>query len=292
MQIAKEFHRKGFIKEKKMVTQSQIPNILFSAKLDNIKIFYTTLKAVNFNNDANIIISPDGLKIIVEEAKYVQALLYITKHCFSEYTFSSDDEVDIRLNITVVTDCLSIFAGADCSMKLYYKGRGAPLVLVLEQHSDDDLITEVSVKTKNSEENLDFALDEEDESYTKLIMRGADFSNLLNEINKASDVLEIYMSPRPPHFRLTSLGEIQTQSNVEVAKTSDMFVSYLCQKQNVARYKMSHIRLAMKALGIAGQVALQTDKSGLLQLQIRALAEGEAHIFLEHYITPLVDDEE
>lgn len=274
-----------------MVTQSQLSQVRFLAKLENVKTFYTSLKAINFNDDANIIVSDDGLRVIVEESKYVQASVYLTKQCFSEYRLLGDDDLELRVNLTVVTDCLSIFAGADCSVKLLYKGNGAPLVLILEQHGDDDLITEVSVKTKNVEEYLEFALDEDDDSYNSVILRGADFSNLLNEINKAAEDLEIYISPRAPYFRLTSHGvEQAVRSNVEVAKTSDTFLTFLCRKVSTTRYKMSHIRLAMKGLAIATKVALRSDKSGLLGLQIVVFAEGEATVHIELFVTPLLDD--
>lgn len=261
------------------------------AKLENVKAFYSSLKAINFNDDANILISDDGLKVIVEEGKYVQASTYITKECFSEFRLQSDDELEIRVNLTVVTDCLSVFAGADCSMKLLYKGLGAPLVLILEQHGEDNLITEMSIKTKTGEDNLDFAIDEDNDSFNRVIFRGADFSNLLNEINKAADELEMYMSPRSPYFRLTAFGVVQAESNVEVAKTSDMFITFSCQMMSTARYKMSHIRLAMKGLAIAGRVALKTDQTGLLEIQIEVMKEGGASIHLVLFVTPLIDEE-
>lgn len=273
-----------------MVTQSQLSEICFLAKLDNIKTFYNSLKAINFHDDANIIISSDGVKAIVEESKYVQASFYITRQCFSEFRLLGDDDVSIRVNLTVVTDCLSVFAGAECSMKLLYKGFGAPLVLILEQHGEDDLITEVSIKTKNSEDHMDFELEDEIDNMNTVIMRGADFSSLLNEINKSADVLEIHMSPRPPYFRLTALGVVQAESNVEVAKTSDMFLTFSCRTKTTARYKMSHIRLVMKALALATKVALRNDTKGLLGLQIMVLSEADTQIYLEHFITPLVDD--
>lgn len=256
---SKILYAKGLIKNKKMVTQSQLSQVRFLAKLEDVKTFYTSLKAINFNDDANIIVSDDGLRVIVEESKYVQASVFMTKQCFSEYRLlRGDEDLELRVNLTVVTDCLSIFAGADCSVKLLYKGNGAPLVLILEQHGEDDLITEVSVKTKNVEEYLEFALDEDDDSYNKVILRGTDFSNLLNEINKAAEDLEIYISPKAPYFRLTSHGvEQAVRSNVEVAKTSDTFLTFLCRKVSTTRYKMSHIRLAMKGLAIANKVILK-----------------------------------
>lgn len=273
-----------------MVTQSQLNQVHFTAKLDSIKTFYTSLKAINFNDDANITISEQGLKAIVEESKYVQASIYVTRECFSEYRLINNEEFTIRINLSVMTDCLSVFAGPECSMKIIYKGPGAPLVLVLEQHDQDDLITEVSIKTKTHEEQLDFAIDEEDQNYNLVVVRGPDFSNLFAEINKAVDVLEVMLSPRSPYFRLTSLGVIQSESNVEIAKTSDMFLSFECRAAFTTKYKMSHIRLATKALSLASKVAMRTDGTGLLSFQIMVMVDGEAQIYLEYYITPLADE--
>lgn len=292
MQHSRTLYNKGLIRNKKMVTQSQFSQVCFVAQLENVKLFYSSLKAINFNDDANIMISENGLNVVVEEAKNVQASMYISRECFSEFRLQNADALEIRVNLTVVTDCLSVFAGADCSMKLLYKGSGAPLVLILEHHGEDDLITEVSIKTKNGFENLDFVIDENDDSFNRIIFRGGDFSNLLNEINKAAEELEIYMSPRSPYFRLTALGVVQAESNVEVAKTSDMFTTFSCQMMTTARYKMSHIRLAMKGLTVAMKVALKTDKSGLLEIQIKVLDEGAATINLVLFVTPLIAEDD
>lgn len=271
--------------------QSQRPDFIFEAKLDNIKMLHTALKAINnVSGDANISFNEFGIRFVVEESKYVQAIMYITKDCFSEYHLRSDDAVPIRVNLTVVNDCLSIFAGVECSLKILYKGETAPLVLILEHHGEDNLITEVSVKTKNAQDNLEFEIEQDDPSYNAVLLRGADFSNLINEINKGADTLEIYLSPQAPYFRLTALGVIQTESNVEVAKTSDMFISFCCRMESTTRYKMSHIRLAIKALSSATKVALRNDKSGLLGLQIVVMTEGDAQIYIEYFITPLLDE--
>lgn len=290
MQHSKVLYEKGLVRSKSMVTQSQFSQCKFLAKLDNIKTFYAALKAINFNEDASIVISEDGLKAIVEESKYVQASLYVTRACFSEYRLLGNDDVTIRINLSVVTDCLSIFAGPECSMKIIYKGDTAPLILVLEQHDGDDLITEVSIKTKNGEEHMEYNIDEDDECYNSLIVRGPDFFNLYNEVNKAVEQLEIKISPKAPYFSIASLGMLQDESKVEIAKSSDMFITYHCERESKARYKMSHMRLAMKALALATKVALRTDTTGLLGLQIMALSDGDSQIYCEFFITPLIED--
>lgn len=292
MQNSKIFLEKGLVQHKSMVTQSQYTNYQFLAKLDNIKTFYTALKAVNFNQDANVIISDDGMKAVVEESTHVQATLYVTRACFSEFRLLNTDEICIRLNLTVFTDCLSIFANPDCCMKIIYKGPGAPLMLILEQHDGDDLITEVSIKTKTIVEHLDYAIDEEDASYNSLIVRGPDFANLFNEINKGVEELQVTISPKAPYFSIESLGMLQDESKVEIAKSSDMFISYHCSSETKARYRMTHVRLAMKALSVATKVALRTDTTGLLGLQIMAHSDGDSQIYIEYFVTPLVEEDD
>lgn len=292
MQYSKILLERGIVRHKSMVTQSQLTHIKFVAKLDNIKTFYTALKAINFNENANLSISDDGLKAVVEDSKFVQASLYITRSCFSEFRLQNNEEISIRLSLSVITDCLSIFANPDCCMKIMYKGQGAPLVLILEQHDTDDLITEVSVKTKNDTEQLEFTIDEENDNYNSLIIRGPNFFNLFNEISKSADEIEILISPKSPNFQITALGETQAESKMEIAKSSDMFITYYCRKETKARYKTSHIRMMMKALGLATKVALRTDETGLLGLQIMVLSEGDSQIYIEYFITPLIEDDE
>ncbi|XP_031623191.1 cell cycle checkpoint protein RAD1 [Contarinia nasturtii] len=290
MQHSKVLHEKGLIQHKSMLTQSCFSQVRFCAKLDNIKTFYGALKAINFNEDANIIISDDGFKAVVEESKFVQASLYVTRSCFSEFRLLRNEEVSIRLNLSVFTDCLSIFANPDCSMKIIYKGDAAPLILVLEQHDGDDLITEVSIKTKNGEEHSDYNIDEDDENYNSLIVRGADFAQLFNDIHKSVEELEITISPKIPYFCIESLGLMQDESKIEIAKSSDMFVSYYCSRQSRARYKMTHIRLALKAFSIANKICLRTDRTGLLGLQIMVLSDGDSQIYIEYFIAPLIEE--
>lgn len=156
----------------------------------------------------------------------------------------------------------------------------------------DDLITEVSIKTKTVEEHMEYNIDEDDDHYNSLIVRGPDFANLFNEINKGVEELQITISPRAPYFSITSLGMLQDESKVEIAKSSDMFIAYNCSNESIAKYRMTHIRLAMKALAVATKVALRTDRTGLLGLQIMVLSEGESQIYIEYFVTPLVDDME
>lgn len=296
---SKTLFTKGLLHNRRMLTQSQLSQVQFIAQLDNIRLFYNALKAIHFHDDVRIVVSENGLKATVEEARYVQATVYMTRECFSEFRLDGNEELAISVNLSVVCDCLSIFAGVDCSMKMIYKGDGAPLVFVLEQHGDDDLVTECSIRTKHSDEPLDFSLNADDASYNTIIVRGADFANMLGEINRAAEELELLMSPEAPYFRLASLGVVQSESHVEVDRSSEMMLTFACRAASSARYKMSHVRITMKALALASKVALRTDSSGLLGMQLMVLSAtpsddttvggSGAQIYVEYFVMPLLD---
>lgn len=290
MQHSKILYEKGVIKNKKMITQSQFSQIQFVGQLDNIKHFYSALKSINFNEDVHFILTQDGLRAIVEDAKYVQASVYVSKECFSMYQLLRNEEISIRVDLKVICDCLSIFAGADCSMKIIYKGSGAPMVFVLEQHDEDDLVTECSIKTKNGDDPIEFSIDESDINYNSIILRGSEFSDLIAEINKTADELEILISNNEPYFRLTTLGIAQAATMLDVDKFSDMMLVFQCKSTTKSKYQMSHLSMTIKSLALALKVSLRTDSSGLLGMQIMVMAEGEAHIHVEFFISPLCDD--
>lgn len=289
MHNSKVLYDKGLIKNLKMLTQSQITDsqIRFVGRMDNIKMFYGALKSVQFHNDVLINWTDNGFKATVQDAKYLQGSVYVNKSCFTEYSLL--EETTIRLNLVVLCDCLSIFAnsGVDCSMKMIYKGEGSPVILILEQHGNDDLVTECSIKTKTYEEPLDFAIDDEQGCNT-IILRGADFATLLNEIDKSAEELEIFMSPKAPYFRLTVLGVVQSESKTEVAKSSEMIITFSCDNECSNKYRMSHIRGMMKSVLLATKVALRTDSTGLLNLQL--MIGPNSQICIDFFVTPLVDD--
>ncbi len=289
MHNSKILYDKGLIKNWKMLTQSQITEsqIRFVGRMDNIKLFYSSLKAVQFHNDVLVNWTDNGFRATVQDAKYCQGSVYVNKTCFSEYCLQED--TTIRLNLVVLCDCLSIFAnsGVDCSMKMIYKGEGSPVIIILEQHGSDDLVTECSIKTKTYEEPVDFAIND-DQGVNTIILRGPDFATLLNEINKSAEELDIFMSPKAPYFRLTVLGVVQSESKMEVAKTSEMIITFSCENECSNKYRMSHIRGMMKSLLLATKVAIRTDSSGLLNLQM--MLGQNSQICIEFFVTQLVDD--
>lgn len=299
----KHLFEKGIVLNRKMLTQSQFSQIQFQAVLNHYSTFYSIMKAVHFVDNVTVQLTSDGVKIIVEEAKSVQATAYILKNCFSEYklalprTTNDDDEDDpstsFGLNLKVFTDCLSMFLGGDydSSLKLLHKGEGAPLIVVLEQHGEDDLVTECSVKTMEPLEVLDF--DFEDAHVTSRInIKAQDFFAILGEIDRFCDEVEIFISPNSPHLKLVALGELHSEYNIEITNSSEMLISFSCTKTSTNRYKFAHFRLVMKTLALGSKIALRTNKDGLLGMQVLIETGDGAQMFAEYFIMPLCEEEE
>lgn len=289
---------KGIVLNRKMLTQSQFSQIQFQAVLSHYSTFYSIMKAVHFVDNVTVQLTSDGVKIIVEEAKSVQATAYIMKNCFSDYKLalprSTDDDAEddrstsFGLDLKVFTDCLSMFLGGDydSSLKLIHKGEGTPLIVVLEQHGEDDLVTECSVKTMDPLEVLDF--DFEDAHLTsKVNIKAPDFFALFGEIDRFCDEVEIFISPDSPHFQLTTFGELHSDSVIEIDNTSDMLISFNCTKASTNRYKFAHFRLVMKTLALGSKIALRTNRDGLLGMQVLIETGDSAQMFVEYFIMPL-----
>ncbi|XP_035900056.1 uncharacterized protein LOC118506691 [Anopheles stephensi] len=304
MQRTKRLFSKGIILNPKMVTQSQFSQIQFQAVLNNFSMLYNVMKAVNFVDNAIVQLSNDGMKVIVEDAKSIQASAYITRACFSDYklaianpppsTGANDSQpfIAFGLNLKVFTDCLSMFTSGDydSSLKMIQKGTGAPLIVILEQHGEDSLITECSVRTMEPFDCMELDFEDEQQIVSKINVKGAEFFQLLSEMDRNCEEIEVVIAPDAPHLVFRSYGELHSETSVEISNTSDMLITFSCTEASRNRYKFHHFRLAMRTLALASKVALRTNGEGLLGLQVMIENSDSSHIFVEYFILPLMSD--
>ncbi|XP_058116679.1 cell cycle checkpoint protein RAD1 [Anopheles ziemanni] len=304
MQRTKRLFSKGIIHNPKMVTQSQFSQIQFQAVLNNFSMLYNVLKAVSFADNAMVYLSNDGIQVTVEDAKSIQASAYITRACFSEFKLnprgnaqamdggSNELNIPFGLNLKVFTDCLSMFISGDynSSLKMLQKGSGAPLIVILEQNGDDNLITECSVRTMDPFDCMELDVDDEQQIVSKINIKGMDFFLLLSEMDRNCDDIEIIISPDAPHLKFQTFGELHSEACVEITNSSDMLVTFNCTEASRNRYKFQHLKLAMRTLALSSKVALRTNNEGLLELQVMIDNNDSSHIFVKYFILPLVYD--
>ena len=165
------------------------------------------------------------------------------------------------------------------------------MVVVLEHHGDDDLVTEFSVKTNEPMEILEFDI-EADQTMSQVFIKGQEFYLLLNEINKNCEEIEFFVSPTAPFFRLTTFGDLHAQSNIEITNSSDILITFSCTTATKFRYKFHHIKLMMKTLAISSKVAMRTSRDGLLGLQVMIENIENSNLFVEYFIMPTINSDD
>uniref|UniRef100_A0AAG5CP83 Cell cycle checkpoint protein RAD1 n=1 Tax=Anopheles atroparvus TaxID=41427 RepID=A0AAG5CP83_ANOAO len=298
----KRLFSKGIILNPKMVTQSQFSQIQFQAVLNNFSMLYNVLKAISFADNAMVYLTNDGIQVTVEDAKSIQASAYITRACFSEFNLNppgnakatggsvNEPNIPFGLNLKVFTDCLSMFISGDydSSLKMLQKGSGAPLIVILEQHGDDNLVTECSVRTMDPFDCMELDVEDEEQIVSKINVKGMNFFLLLSEMDRNCDDIEVIISPDAPHMKLQTFGELHSEASVEITNSSDMLITFSCTQASRHRYKFQHLKLAMRTLALSSKVALRTNNEGLLELQVMIDNNDSSHMFVKYFILPLM----
>lgn len=256
------------------------------ARMDNAKNLTTILKAVNFRELATCFISSNGLKITVEQAKCVQANAFVQASLFQQFSFLPSAPDVFRLNLTALIECLSIFGGGGSpelhtALKMCYAGHGHPLTLLLEEAG---VLTDCSIQTHEADETLDFDFCSTN-VVNKLIMSAECLREAFSELDMTSDVLEIVLSPDPPHCRLTTFGYAGT-TQIDYPKDSDLMEIFECQKTQSNRYKLALLKPCSKALSQSSKISLRVDHRGFLSLQCMIPMEDKHTCFVEYLCVP------
>ncbi|KAL5284469.1 RAD1 family protein [Megaselia abdita] len=273
-----------------MTNDSQYDGYKVVAKLLNTKPLMQALKAISLEENCTFQITSEGIKVTVEYSKFLQANLFVNSQCFEEFKVPEDEVITFSVNLNVTAECLGIFSGLACEMKMLYKGKGSPLVFLMAHNGDCEFTTECSIKTKNYEDPSEYELVEDCPKYNVIILHGQYFYELVLEFDKSAEEVELNISPTEPHFKITTIGVMQSESDFVIAKSSDMIVRFNCQSETSARYKYSHIRMFQKALALSSKVAIKTDASGLLELHFMMKTEkDDSEMYIQYFITPLVD---
>ncbi|CAN7985896.1 unnamed protein product, partial [Ixodes hexagonus] len=254
----------------------------FVAKLGNARDLSQLLKAVNFKEVATVEINEIGIRVIVQDAKCLQAIAFVQRELFDDYALNETSlSFDIRLPILL--ECLTMFGstGSAVSTRLCYAGYGSPLILFLEEAG---VVTDCEIRTLESTGVINFDLSR-DNVINVVIFRTEILKEVWAELDTSSDVLEILISPDEPYFRLTTYGNAGTVQVVDYSKDSEMMESFQCKKQQKNSYKLPMIKQCGKALNLSSKVAMRTDQLGLICLQFLVRTEDGTATFVEYYVS-------
>jgi cell cycle checkpoint protein len=297
MEFTKLLYKKGLIKNLKMVTQSQIPDYKFEARLNSLKMLHGILKAFDFAQEAVFNLKEDGIHITVEDSQCIEAIAHIGRECFIEYhrlANAPDEDFQFCLNLSIMTQILVQFTTEDSSMKMMYKGPGAPFILLIEKHTDEDLITESAIKTRTMHETLNYSLDAADRE-NHVVLQGGDFLELFNDLEDGagqSSQVEIHISPQQPNFRITtSQGNEQSELAIEMSKNSEIFSLFESKSTVTEKYKFNSLRTALKPLPMSTSIMFCNNVSGMLNIQMKIDIDEAPNVYIDYYLPAEVNDD-
>lgn len=171
---------------------------------------------------------------------------------------------------------------------MIYKGKGAPLALVMEDAANNNCIIECSIKTQSESVPMVF---DDDARVNQIVLRSGQLLEILNEVDKNCEELQLTLSPKQPFFRARTMGNINSATEFQVDRTSESIISFNCKQRTCFSYKMSQLRMLIKSLPLASKVAMATDKNGLLTCQVILLMTDndadDSKMYIEYFILPL-----
>ncbi|XP_043463821.1 cell cycle checkpoint protein RAD1 isoform X1 [Leptopilina heterotoma] len=258
------------------------------AKLGNLKTVVHLLKAINFKSVATCSACENGIKITVEDAKCMQATVYLPISVFQEFVLNED--VIFQINLNALVDCLCMYwssintQGSVVALQMSYKGNGNPVVLLIEE---EGIITECCLQTTEPDELLNFNLEPEN-IVNKIYLQTALLKDVLAELDPSSDSIELVLSPNAPYFKITTNG-LAGDCTIEVPHDSELVDSFECKATTSSNYKLQHIKPVVKALACSHQVSIKTDDRGLLCFQYMVKTEEGQTCFIEYFMSPVVE---
>ncbi|XP_043463822.1 cell cycle checkpoint protein RAD1 isoform X2 [Leptopilina heterotoma] len=236
------------------------------AKLGNLKTVVHLLKAINFKSVATCSACENGIKITVEDAKCMQATVYLPISVFQEFVLNED--VIFQINLNALVDCLCMYWSS-------INTQGSVVAL------------QMSYKTTEPDELLNFNLEPEN-IVNKIYLQTALLKDVLAELDPSSDSIELVLSPNAPYFKITTNG-LAGDCTIEVPHDSELVDSFECKATTSSNYKLQHIKPVVKALACSHQVSIKTDDRGLLCFQYMVKTEEGQTCFIEYFMSPVVE---
>lgn len=270
---------------------------LLTVQIDNVKTFTTILKALHFKEKAILYIDTQGLKVIVQDAKCMQAAAYIYPELFQVYEVKQygDDQIMFQIPFVALLQCLTIFEGcsntpgATTSLKMTYRGYGNPLNLILEE---EGVLTDCQIRTQEAIDVLNFVIRNDDMSF-KVIMRAPELRLIFSELDSSTEFIEMKLSKEPENMKIMTRGE-SGRCEVCIASSSEFVTMFKCEEETSYRYTYVQFKPIIKFLQVALKANVRGTRDGLLCFHFMiSLDNSQDRLvnYIEYFCTAAVDED-
>jgi Repair protein Rad1/Rec1/Rad17 len=305
-------------------------NIQVACKVTNknVKFFISIIRSFLFTNNAEIQLSPSGIKYCAEESQFFQANAYIKTSFFETFKYYLDEEVTqltFGINLSKFAEFLNAFIDNDSSsLKIICYGNSLPMAFVITQFDTGDIKSKRKSSNNDSDLGTTFYDPEEDrkklgvgvgEICTEYIIQTKEPINPVNHKQTESQmssqlvinakilyeqlmdfdsksVESVAVLIKDHCLVLKSVGCVYGSTSIKI-KFENNNIFYRSKVTNTSRfcYKYACFKSLMKGMILSSKVCLDTYENGLLMIQMMMRTkDAEDDVYLEYYICCNVQD--
>lgn len=257
--------------------------VVLEAVLDCPKVLLNVIKAVRLRKKrATLEISSDGIKLISEEDKWIQAVGFLQKQLFKQYDFKSDgvdEEISFEISLDHLEQCLNLFnaSWANSTVKIVYPGKDNTFVLFVEESG---IFSEAEFYTFQCDEPIE--LETMDEVSNRILFSSELLKEIWAEMDQTASMLKLEMTAEKASLATDTM-------KIEIGKTSDGIVLFDSKQNQEVKYNMKILRSTQRALGYSDNASVRLSPQGVMSLQFLMKTDAGFDYCIEFFCRPLDD---
>lgn len=236
---------------------------------------YQVVKALAFREYCTLVVSNEGIRIVVDDQHNQQGNAYFKYEQFSDYNLHVM-VCNLRIPINVLMETFNMFTGNNTVLRMWYNGDGCPLMVCIE---DEGIVVQVAIRTMNLQSMLDF---EFTNAFVqcKAIMNPGPMREILRDLDQtAESVVITFTANYISFYTVGSIGKIK----VEIPSTSDQLEHLSCVQERVSfQYRTTFIKRMTDCIRLCNKISIRIDQRGVLSAQL-IIPQTEQVVFAEFY---------
>ena len=260
------------------------------AKVTNVRLVQNMLKAVSLtdHDETTFMFKDAGLKVTTEDAKSFQANAYFQRCHFHEFKLADDKlEYNFKISMPTVLECLHLFGSSSGLLRststsshstlfgggsalttliIHYEKYGEPLKMFMEE---DGVVSKAEIPTQDYDEPLQFDFCPPN-VIAKVVLVSEYTKDVFSDLDFSSEFLEMTFNKNEKIYGLTTNG-LTGEIIISIPDYSETIQIFETEKNFKAKYRMSYLKNALKAMPLSEKLSIRIDKRYFICLQVRSM---------------------
>ncbi|GAB2209309.1 hypothetical protein Droror1_Dr00026519 [Drosera rotundifolia] len=209
-------------------------------QLDNVQGIVDALGSVRWSRkqDAVLELSEHGIVLIVEDARCIQAKVYLQKELFVRYEYTAEARPCFGVNLSLLIDVLNTFAVPGLSNAIELSYPGTDMQLVLKSVDSLEFCTYAEIRTKIPDTiSWDYNFEPAGTTPLNFTVKSAALKEAVEDLEWPGSSIQITLQPVPPSVTFRGEGHGDLQIDFMYYVNTDLLVAFNCDKRVSHRYK-------------------------------------------------------